>query len=188
MKPALSVRWLHALLLAAALLGATGRAGATPTAAFQNERAPFADLVWHTGLIGIFDREARDTFASLEARLRWNWHGIRPWTGLTVTDNGAWFSGTGLIYDIEISPTARLTLGSGPFYYNHGKNGDDLGLNLEFYSFVEASWATKHGVRLGARLGHLSNAGLSRRNPGTETLSFVVSMPLERRRSPREAE
>ncbi len=30
------------------------------------------------------------------------------------------------------------------------------------------------------RIGHLSNAGLGRGNPGTETLSFVVSAPFGR--------
>jgi hypothetical protein len=185
MKPALTFRWLLALLLAAAVPGAPARAGETSPVPLETADQPPADLVWQTGLIGIFDREARDTFASLEARLRWNWHGIRPWTGLTIVDNGAWFSGTGLIYDIDISSSGRLTLGSGPFYYNHGKKGDDLGLSLEFYSFIEASWVTKHDVRLGVRLGHLSNAGLSRRNPGTETLGFVMSVPLERRKGSR---
>jgi len=137
------------------------------------------EVLCHTGLVGIFDREARDAFASVEARLQWNWHGIRPWTGLTVVDSGAWFTGTGLIYDITLPGRGRLTLGSGPFYYSHGK-GDDLGFDLEFYSFVEATWAIKHQTRLGLRLGHLSNAGLGRKNPGTETLSFVVSLPFGR--------
>lgn len=136
------------------------------------------DVLVHAGMIGIVDREAVDNFVSLEARLRRDWHQLRPWAGLTLVDSGAWFSGAGLIYDIRLSPSARLTLGSGPFYYTHGEEDDDLGFSLEFYSFVEASWVWKGERRIGVRFGHLSNAGLGRRNPGTETLSLVISLPL----------
>ena len=168
--------------MAAALLICIPRpitAGELTTPRVGREAA--ADLVWHTGLIGIFDREKRNAFSSLEARLRWNWHGLRPWTGLTVVDSGAWFTGAGLIYDFAVSSRCRLTFGSGPFYYSHVKQGDDLGFDLEFYSFVETTWLQKNDTRFGLRLGHLSNAGLSRKNPGTETLSLVVSIPLGRR-------
>jgi hypothetical protein len=143
---------------------------------------PAADVVWQTGLIGIFDHEARDTFASVELRLRKHWQHLRPWTGLTIVDSGAWFAGAGLIADVPLSPKSRLTIGTGPFYYSHGEDeDDDLGFNLEFYSFAELSWVWKRDLRLGLRLGHLSNAGLGRKNPGTEILSLVVSVPLEDR-------
>lgn len=138
------------------------------------------DVVWHAGAIGVFDEESHDVFASIEGRWRCDWHGLRPWGGFTVSDAGVWFAGAGLIYDIRLSPKLRLTLGSGPFYYTHNRRDDDLGLSLEFYSFAEASWVWKDEIRLGLRIGHLSNAGLGRENPGTETVSFVVSASLER--------
>jgi hypothetical protein len=143
---------------------------------------PAADVVWQTGLIGIFDHEARDTFASVELRLRKHWQQLRPWAGLTIVDSGAWFTGAGLIADVPLSSKSRLTIGTGPFYYSHGEDQDyDLGFSLEFYSFAELSWVWKRDLRLGLRLGHLSNAGLGRKNPGTEILSLVVSVPLEDR-------
>jgi hypothetical protein len=131
-------------------------------------------------MIGIADRESVDNFVSLEARWSRDWHRLRPWGGLTLVDSGAWFAGAGVIYDIPLSERARLTLGSGPFYYTNAEQDDDLGFRLEFYSFAELSWKWKRDVRLGVRVGHLSNAGLGRRNPGTETLSFVVSFPFGR--------
>jgi hypothetical protein len=143
------------------------------------DSAAKADVVIHTGIVGVFDEEAADNFFSIEARLRANWNGIRPWAGLTVVDNGAWFSGAGFIFEYAATDHLRLTGGTGPFYYSRGKAGDDLGLSLEFYSFAEASWAWANGSRIGLRLGHLSNAGLGRRNPGTETLSLIVSLPLD---------
>ena len=153
-------------------------------AAFRAAPAPVVDLLVQGGAIGIFDSEDHDNFASLEARLRWNWHGIRPWAGVTVVDSGAWFTGAGFIYDFTLSQHLRLTIGSGPFYYSHSSSGtDDLGLELEFYSFAEAAWEWSHGTRVGARLGHLSNAGLGRRNPGTEIFGLFVSTPLRLPRS-----
>jgi len=147
--------------------------------AFRAPATPVADLLVQGGAIGIFDSEDHDNFTSLEARLRWNWHGIRPWAGLTVVDSGAWFTGAGFIYDFALSQHVRLTIGSGPFYYSHSNNGDDdLGLELEFYSFAELAWEWSRGTRLGARLGHLSNAGLGRENPGTEIFGLFVSTPL----------
>lgn len=154
-----------------------------PAAPFTRENAglPVADLLVQSGAIGIFDSEDHDNFASLEARLRLDWQGIRPWLGITIVDSGAWFTGAGLIYDFATSEHTRITVGSGPFYYAHGpRGGDDLGLKLEFYSFVEAAWQAGDGFRTGVRLGHLSNAGLGRRNPGTEILGAFVSVPLSR--------
>ena len=174
-----SHRTLTRVLLVVALAGAVWQPLHAAPEATPIVREPAADVVWQTGLIGIFDHEARDTFASAEIRLRQNWHQLRPWAGLTIVDSGAWFTGAGLISDIRLTPKSRLTLGTGPFYYSHGKDDDDLGFSLEFYSFAEVSWVWKRDRRLGLRLGHLSNAGLGRRNPGTEILSLVVSVPLD---------
>ena len=169
------------MLFIAVLLGTAASAADFESTASTAERSLLqGDLLVHTGMIGIADREAVDNFVSLEARWRRDWHHLRPWGAVTVVDSGAWFAGAGLVYDIRLSHRAWLTLGSGPFYYTHEEADDDLGFRLEFYSFIEASWAWKNDVRLGVRLGHLSNAGLGRRNPGTETLSFVVVLPLER--------
>ena len=150
----------------------------TATSAVRSLRE--IDGLFHTGMIGIADREAVDNFVSLEARGNHDWHRMRPWGGLTLVDSGAWFAGAGVVYDIPLTHRSRLTLGSGPFYYTNAEQDDDLGFRLEFYSFAELSWEWKRDVRLGVRVGHLSNAGLGRRNPGTETLSFVVSFPLGR--------
>lgn len=167
------VRFAAALSLAAAPTFAAAENPDALARTFRNE------VLLHAGQIGIADREAADNFVSIEARLRHNWHGIRPWGGVTAVDSGAWFAGAGLIYDFALSEHTRLTLGSGPFYYTYERADDDLGLRLEFYSFAELSWELKRDVRLGVRVGHLSNAGLGRRNPGTETLSLVLSLPLD---------
>jgi hypothetical protein len=97
---------------------------------------------------------------------------------VSVVDSGTWFAGAGFVYDIKLAEDVVLTLGTGPFYYDDG--GDDLGFDLEFYSFVELTTKIGKVSRAGLRLGHLSNAGLGRENPGTETLALVAILPLSR--------
>lgn len=172
-------RFVTRVVLGLALAGAARQPLGAALEAPPVVSVPAVDLLWHAGAIGVFDREARDNFASVEVRLRRNWHELRPWAGLTLVDSGAWFTGAGLIYDLRLSRRSRLTLGSGPFYYSHDKEDDDLGFSLEFYSFAEVTWTWRGDTRLGLRFGHLSNAGLARKNPGTETLSFVVSVPID---------
>jgi hypothetical protein len=132
------------------------------------------------GQIGVADDEPADTVAGVEIRLPQNWKGIRPWLGTSVSDNGTWFAGAGLIYDYKPSPDWTITLGSGPFYYE--SEHEDLGFDLEFYSFVEVTRRLRNDIRLGLRVGHLSNAGLGRINPGTENVTLVAVIPLTRER------
>jgi hypothetical protein len=138
------------------------------------------EAVATVGQIGVADDESADTAAGVEIRLPHNWHGIRPWLGTSVSDNGTWFAGAGLIYDFKPSPDWTITLGTGPFYYE--SEHDDLGFDLEFYSFIEASRRLRNDVRLGVRVGHLSNAGFGRINPGTENVTLVAVIPLTRDR------
>jgi hypothetical protein len=132
------------------------------------------------GQIGVADDESADTAAGVEIRLPHNWHGIRPWLGTSVSDNGTWFAGAGFIYDLKPSPDWTITLGTGPFYYE--SEHEDLGFDLEFYSFVEVTHRLRNNIRLGLRVGHLSNAGLGRINPGTENVALVAVIPLTRDR------
>jgi hypothetical protein len=148
--------------------------------AAQTERRFEYETVATFGQIGVADDESADTAAGVEIRLPHNWHGIRPWLGTSVSDNGTWFAGAGFIYDFKPSPDWTITLGTGPFYYE--SEHDDLGFDLEFYSFIEATRRFRNEVRLGVRVGHLSNAGLGRINPGTENVTLVAVIPLTRDR------
>ncbi|HEY5553066.1 MAG TPA: acyloxyacyl hydrolase [Opitutaceae bacterium] len=153
----------------------------TPLAlAAQSERRFNYETVATFGQIGVADDESADTAAGVEIRLPHNWHGIRPWFGTSVSDNGTWFAGAGFIYDFKPSPDWVVTLGTGPFYYE--SEHDDLGFDLEFYSFVEVTRRLRNDIRLGLRVGHLSNAGLGRINPGTENVTLVAVIPLTRER------
>ncbi|WP_221031223.1 acyloxyacyl hydrolase [Actomonas aquatica] len=176
--PKTSLRSLFVLLLLSTL-------SAAPAAAAIRTAAPDTEsytLVARFGMLGVLDDEPADPLAALELRFPQQWHGIHPYVSLNLTDSRTWFAGAGLIYHLELSPNYRLTLGSGPFYYQHEPDRD-LGLKLEFYSFAELTRELPRNQRLGLRIGHLSNAGLGRHNPGAETVSIVYSRPLGSLRS-----
>lgn len=137
---------------------------------------PRLEFVSTVGEIGIRQREPADTMGSAELRLPQNWHGIRPWFGASALDNGTWFAGGGFIYDVRLHSNWTAALGTGPFYYKNRHH--NLGLDLEFYSFLEVTHPVWHDIRAGLRVGHLSNGGLGRRNPGTEDVLFVTVVPL----------
>ena len=142
------------------------------------DRTIHPEAVATFGAIGVNDDEPADTMGALEIRFAQNWRGIRPWAGLSAVDNGTVFAGAGFVYDFHPSEDWVITIGSGPFYYSSDKH--DLGLDLEFYSFIEGSYRLRNDTRLGLRVGHLSNAGLGRMNPGTENVQLVFVIPLTR--------
>ncbi len=137
------------------------------------------ELVVRYGMLGVLDSEPADPLAGLEIRLPQHWHGIHPYVSFNLTDDQIWFLGGGFIKHFTLSPQVRLTIGTGPFYYQNEARRD-LGLDLEFYSFAELTRELTRDQRLGLRIGHLSNAGLGRRNPGSETISIVYTRPLEK--------
>jgi hypothetical protein len=128
------------------------------------------------GVIGVGRGEPADALGSAEVRFAPERSGIRPWLGYSMADNGTWFAGGGLLYDFAPSRSWVVTLGTGPFYYWNRRN--DLGLDLEFYSFIEATRRFRNDIRVGVRAGHLSNGGFGRRNPGRENVALVAVFPL----------
>lgn len=148
--------------------------------AFNVAPATHGEIVGQVGYIGVLDKGEEDAFVSLEYRFATNWHGIRPWVGAFVVDSSStWFVGGGFMYEVRYEQFS-VAVGTGPFYHEAGRNFPDLGYDLEFYSFIEASYEFTNGPRLGVRLGHFSNAGLSDHNPGTETLAAVFTFPIGR--------
>ena len=168
------IRTLARAVRPAILLTLLAGAAALPA---QNP-PPAPETVGTIGQVGVGDGDRAATLSSVEIRLPQNWKGIRPWTGLSVVDGGTWWAGAGFIYDIPVTRRWVVTLGSGPFYYK--SRDHSLGLDLEFYSFLEATGRVGRDTRIGLRVGHLSNAGFGRINPGVEDVVAVFVMPLGR--------
>lgn len=157
--------WLYVLLIAG--LSATSASAAVR----QNE------IVYSGGVGGLFDSE-RPPVIALEYRFAKNWHGVQPWLSLSWATDGAIFAGGGALYTISTpDETWAVTAGCGPGYYERHQ-GADLGSNLEFCTFAEVSRNLPWHHRVMVRIMHISNGGLTQRNPGNELLLLGYSMPL----------
>jgi len=138
------------------------------------------DSDWFTlsgGASGVFDTEHNPTVV-VEYRFGRNWYGLHPWTALSWATDGAVFAGAGVLYSLALpGGNWQVSAGTGPGYYERHQ-GADLGSHLEFCSFGEISRNISWGHRVMLRLIHISNGGITERNPGNELLLLGYAMPL----------
>lgn len=102
---------------------------------------------------------------------------IRPFIGVEgTTDSAAYLYGGGMV-DVRfgdhfiLSPNAAI----GAYFDGDGRK---MGSNLEFRTGVEAAWEFDNRMRVGAAFHHISNAGIGDVNPGVETVTVNLSIPL----------
>lgn len=138
-------------------------------------------LVLGAGVTGMrHNSHVTDTeeVVSLEYRTSYDlWRGVKPLAGAFYGTDGSAYVHAGVYRDFELSSrwivTAHFSAGA---YGNGDKN--DLGGTLEFQSGVDLFYRWEGGWRLGATLRHVSNAGIYDINPGIETISLLVAVPL----------
>lgn len=131
------------------------------------------------GLVGPEKGENRSAVLELEYRFRaWRW-GIGPVVGASVTSDGGGYVRAGLGRDFPLGERWNLNLSSGGGYYQPG-HGKRLGRGFEFRTALDVSCRIQPGVRLGAAVAHLSNAGIGRSNPGIETLTLTLAFTPSR--------
>jgi len=129
------------------------------------------------GVSGVFDSE-RNPVIMLDFRSAKHWKGVHPWLGLSWATDGAVFAGGGALYTIGTADGAwSFSAGTGPGYYERHQ-GEDLGSHLEFCSFAEIARRLPGENRVVLRLVHISNGGITERNPGAELLMLGYAMPL----------
>ncbi|WP_415910129.1 acyloxyacyl hydrolase [Oleiharenicola sp. Vm1] len=116
----------------------------------------------------------------LEYRFGKNWRGVHPYLAAHGVEDGAYYLGGGLLYRWELPRRWRLTLSSGPGYYDRQHSPRDLGSTLEFYSNVELARHLTGGCQIGLSFGHISNGGFGNENPGSETLRLVFVQSIDR--------
>ncbi|GAB4181770.1 MAG: hypothetical protein OHK0024_20870 [Thalassobaculales bacterium] len=100
-----------------------------------------------------------------------------PFVGVTAT-NEAWayaYAGIGLdvFWGRRIVTTPTFAIG----LYTEG-DGKDIGSVLEFRSGLEIAYRFDDRSRLGVGFYHISNAGITEANPGTEILNLRYSIPM----------
>ena len=148
-----------------------------PAVAFASTLGNRDGIMLSGGVSGLFDSE-RNPVVMLDYRFAKQWKELHPWLGLGWATDGAVFAGGGVLYTIGTSDGGlTFSVGAGPGFYERHQ-GEDLGSHLEFCTFAEVArclpW--KHQVVL--RLVHISNGGITERNPGAELLMLGYAMPL----------
>ncbi len=102
---------------------------------------------------------------------------LKPLVGVLGTNRKSFYGYGGLRIDLILAEHYVIMPVAAVGYYDKG-SGKDLGSHLEFKTGAEFAYRFEDASRLGLAFDHISNAGITRRNPGTESLLLMVSVPL----------
>ena len=103
---------------------------------------------------------------------------LKPMVGGMTTTRGAVYGYAGFAVDLHLGEHFVLTGSEAIGAYGRG-NDANLGVAVpEFRSAIEAAYRFDDGSRLGVLFHHISNAGVSSRNPGAETLMLTYAYPV----------
>lgn len=161
----------HAGLLLAALATSAG-CGAADDASWI---APRLDVS-----VGTF--QALDGGSPLAMGLEYHGRAFGRWSlvpgaGLVAGDDHSRFAYANLSRGFALRRDWTATIRFGAGYFHEGADVQ-LGHPLVFQTGLELGRWIEGRWRVGLAFDHLSNAGLSQHNPGTEMLVLRVSMPL----------
>ena len=78
---------------------------------------------------------------------------------------------------LKILETGSAHYGDAAGYFARG-NGTRLGSWVEFRSGAELAYRFADRSRLGIAVHHISNAGLTKQNPGEQSVVLMYSVPL----------
>ena len=123
-------------------------------------------------------RKAKEAELRVEYRFSYRFlYIIRPVAGMLVTSDRSFYGYGGFRFDAEIGQhfviMPEATFGG----WSKG-GGKDLGGAAEFKTGAEFAYRFDDYSRLGFMFDHISNAGIYKKNPGTESMLIVYSIPL----------
>ncbi len=104
-----------------------------------------------------------------------SWWIFKPQVGVLAASDGDYFGYAGFLTDIYLGHfvfTPNVAVGG------YGGHGFRLGSHVEFRSGIDIAWRFQDTSRLGIGAYHISNAGLTQRNPGDESLLLEYFYPL----------
>jgi len=140
------------------------------------------DTDWLSLGIGYYDIADNDSAADFRLEYRdghkYFWE-IKPWAGLEVTSDSSVWIGGGILADLEVSPGLYVIPSFGAGFYEEGSSGKDLGYFIEFRSQLEVAYELQNKQRVGVSFGHISNADLDDKNPGTQVLNLYYHVPID---------
>jgi lipid A 3-O-deacylase len=102
---------------------------------------------------------------------------ISPFIGVSGTSDGGFYGYGGFGIDIDFGPNVVLTPTAAAGYFARG-SGTNLGSWWEFRTGAELAWRFANQGRIGIAVNHTSNAGLTRLNPGEQSIVLTYSIPL----------
>jgi hypothetical protein len=100
-----------------------------------------------------------------------------PFLGTDITTRGGTYTYFGFGIDINFSPNWVLTPNAAAGVYQHG-GGTPLGSWWEYRTGGEFDYKFADQSRLGVAVHHTSNDGLTRNNPGEQSVLLVYQLPL----------
>ena len=135
--------------------------------------------------VGAFDftpgraRPNSGTAAEFRGEYRFGdqWWIIAPFIGVSATSDGAFYGYGGFGFDINFTPNLVLTPNAAAGYFARG-SGTNLGSWWEFRTGAELAWRFADQKRIGVAVTHTSNAGLTRHNPGEQSIVLMYSIPM----------
>jgi len=135
------------------------------------------DLIYlGAGINNVMRKNSLSTEFRLEYLSHLKWRKIHPLIGASMTTKKQVYAYTGISLVLSRSYfvlAPNLAVG----YYYKG-DGKDLGFPIEFRTGVELAIRFKNQIRVGSHFSHTSNASLSSKNPGLETLIFFIAIPI----------
>jgi hypothetical protein len=102
---------------------------------------------------------------------------IKPLIGAFVTTDTTFYGYGGLRADIILAQHYVIMPVATVGYWERG-DGKDLGSHIEFKTGAEFAYRFDGGSRIGVAFDHMSNAGITQRNPGEESVLVVYSLPI----------
>ena len=113
-----------------------------------------------------------------------NFFDLKPFFGLETTTDSAMYLLGGIYLEDNLGTlfigedsNFVFTPSFGAGFYDDG-DGKKLGNNIQFRTTFEFSYELKNKNRIGISFGHISNANLGDKNPGTEILSLSYQVPF----------
>jgi hypothetical protein len=134
--------------------------------------------------IGAFDftpSKHKDSETAAEARAEYRFGDtfwiISPFVGVSGTSDGGFYGYGGFGFDVNFGPNWVLTPTGAAGYFARG-SGTKLGSWWEFRTGAEFAYRFADKSRLGVAVNHTSNAGLTKYNPGAQSIALVYSVPM----------
>lgn len=131
---------------------------------------------------GVFDiQNHRGSSPAAEGRIEFRYgkkfHHLGPAIGLLANTQGGVFGYAGIYADLDFGQfvlTPLAAVGG----YRRG-NSEDLGEVFQFRLSADLSYQFEDRSRLGLQFAHISDAGITRHNPGDNELLVTYAIPVD---------